>query len=167
MRQIPLSFILGLTHLSWDEAAWGYRNQYIEGSDIVDLACYRLAEGEPEPAVAELAGILEFENFKVGETLNSLAGKMPVNENSIKSKWLYLRLAWAYENRELSSDPLGVVEEIYSDFDYPEEVAQFVRYMPVTDGFDPSAHSAEENHSRLLSKWRGYIETHSTTFMAR
>ncbi len=37
------------------------------------------------------------------------------------------------ENRETVEDPFAVVEELYADFDYPEEIAGFVRYMPPED----------------------------------
>jgi hypothetical protein len=59
---------------------------------------------------------------------------------------------------------LETVEAIYADFDYPEEVAQFVRYMPVTDGYDPSCYSAEESQARLFEKWQGYLERKARIF---
>jgi hypothetical protein len=167
MKRIPLSFIKGLTHLSWAEAAWGYHNQYVGWSDVVDMACDCLAENEDESIVVELAGLSKSEASEAGQLLDKLAAKaIDGDEKARKAKWLYLSLAWLFENRASSPDPLEAVEELYSDFDYPEDVAQFVRYMPVTDGYDPSAHSNEENHSRLLSKWRSYLEVKSPIFTA-
>jgi hypothetical protein len=49
-------------------------------------------------------------------------------------KWTYLELKAAYEIRDRLKDPLGVVEQIYADFDYPAAVAGFVRYMPPPEG---------------------------------
>lgn len=151
--------------MSWEEASWGYHNQYIDWSDLVDLACDRLAENEDDPIVAELAGVSKSEAFEAGSLLDKLTARsIDGNVNEIKAKWLYLCLSWLFENRALASDPLETVEEVYSDFDYPEDVAPFVRYMPASDGYDPSAHSAEDNHSRLLSKWRNYLDVKSSQF---
>jgi hypothetical protein len=167
MKRIPLFFIKGLTRLSWEEADWGYHNQYLDWSDVVDMACDCLAENEDEPIVAELAGLSKSEASETGQLLNKLGAKaIDGDEKSVKAKWLYLSLAWLFENRASSPDPFETVEELYSDFDYPEDVAQFVRYMPVTDGYDPGAHSNEENHSRLFSKWRSYLEVKSPIFAA-
>ncbi|HFC6348968.1 TPA: DUF2247 family protein, partial [Neisseria lactamica] len=45
----------------------------------------------------------------------------------------------------------------YADFDYPEEIESFVRYMPPKDGYIPSAHSNEENIARLYVHWERYL----------
>jgi hypothetical protein len=34
------------------------------------------------------------------------------------------------ENKDSYSDPLVLVEQLYADFNYPETIASFVRYMP-------------------------------------
>jgi hypothetical protein len=165
MKRIPLLFIRGLTRLSWGEVAWGYHNHYIAWSDVVDIACDCLAENKNEPILVELAGLSKTEASEAGQLLDKLAANITDgDEETIKAKWLFLSLAWLFENRASLHDPFDAVEEIYSDFDYPEDVAQFVRYMPVSDGYDPSIHSAEENQSRLLSKWRGYLDAKSPMF---
>jgi hypothetical protein len=163
MKRIPFFFIKGLTRLSWVEAAWGYHNQYIGWSDAVDLACDCFTENDP--TVVELAGLSKSEAFEAGQLLDTLAAKAcDGDEKMIKAKWLYLSLAWLFESRASSPDFLEGIEVIYSDFDYPADIAQFVNYMPATDGYDPSAHSTEENHSRLLSKWRSYLDAKSLMF---
>ena len=55
-------------------------------------------------------------------------------------------------------------ERIYADFDYPSELESFVRYMPVTDKYNPKAHSATENHARLMSKWKAFLEDRRRRF---
>ena len=60
-------------------------------------------------------------------------------------KWLLALLAELYARRDSIADPLGDVEMIYADFDYPECMESFVRYMPVTDGYDPAEHTYEQN----------------------
>lgn len=167
MKRIPLLFIIEITRLSWGEIAWGYHNHYIGWSDVVDFACDRLVEDEEESIVIELAGLSKFDASEAGQLVDKLAAKeIDGDVKAVKAKWLYLSLAWLYKNRASSPDPLEAVEELYSDFDYPEDVAPFVRYMPVSDGYDPSAHSAAENYSRLVSKWQFHLAIKSLTFSA-
>lgn len=167
MIRVPLPFIRGLTRLSWADAAWGYHNQYISWPDAIDLACDRLAENEDDPTVVELAGLSKADASETGQLLDRLAARtVDGDEKAIKAKWLYLSLAWLFENQSSLPDLFEAVEEIYSDFDYPEDVAQFVRYMPVTDEYDPGDYSVQENHSRLLAKWRSYLDGKSLLFAA-
>ena len=65
-------------------------------------------------------------------------------------KWLYLQLRAAYYERERLKDPLGVVEQIYADFDYPSTVAPFVRYMPLWPGDEPGV-------GPLMARWTDYL----------
>lgn len=71
--------------------------------------------------------------------------------------WLYVLLSDVFHRKEEFEDPLGEVEKIYADFDYPEEIESFVRYMPPKDGYIPSAHTYEENIARLYSHWEHYL----------
>jgi hypothetical protein len=71
---------------------------------------------------------------------------------------MLLTLDWVLTNRESFKDPLGEVEEIYADFDYPQEIAPLVRYMPPTDGWRPGEHSAEVNLARLFRLWADFVE---------
>lgn len=65
-------------------------------------------------------------------------------------KWTYLELKAAFELRECLADPLGVVEQIYADFDYPAAVAEFVRYMPPPPG-------APTGEGALYDRWSDYL----------
>ena len=162
---IPWSFIRERTRLSWSEAALGYHKQWLGWNGAVELACDRLSEGEDGPLVVELAGLSKAEAHCVGELLDKLAASPETDDaSSSNTKWLYLRLAWLFENREAVDDALEEVETIYADFDYPEDVAPFVRYMPVTDGYDPSAHSPAENQARLIANWKSYLERKAASY---
>jgi hypothetical protein len=59
-------------------------------------------------------------------------------------------VAAAYQRRHDLADPLGVVEQIYADFDYPESVDRFVRYMPLQAGDEPG-------EPALLERWRAFL----------
>jgi hypothetical protein len=44
---------------------------------------------------------------------------------------------------------------VYADFDYPEEIAGFIRYMPMRG---PDLGSKQLNEKRMLETWGRYIE---------
>ena len=64
-------------------------------------------------------------------------GESAANDTEIQESWLYAILTWVYEHRDKLPDPLGIVEELYADFDYPPEISSFVRYMPPSDNYEP------------------------------
>ena len=70
-------------------------------------------------------------------------------------------LNWVLEHKELYPDPLETVEIIYADFDYPEVISKFVRYMPMNE---ESLGSPELNMERLYRKCKNYLESKKGTF---
>lgn len=165
LTTIPYSFVREHIGLSWRDALWGYEHQLIGWSVIVDLATERLGAGSDDPLEIELASLTKMETYQVGDLLRKLASASP-EENVViaQRKWLYLLLALLFENKENVPDPLGEVETIYADFDYPPEIEGFVRYMPVTDAYDPSAHTKDQNENRLFGKWREYLVAAESEF---
>ena len=87
--------------------------------------------------------------------MSRLADAESTSSDDVPGKWLYLVLAWLFENRRSVNDPLGRVEEIYSDFDYPREIAPFVRYMPMVG---PDLGSREKNEARMYDDWKSYLD---------
>lgn len=162
---IPYSFLRERLRLSWRDALWGYEHQIIGWSDVVDLAIERLSAGSNVSLEIELASLTKMETYQVGDLVRKLANTSPEeNEVLTRRKWLYLQLAWLFENKESVPDPLGKVEIIYANFDYPPEIEGFVRYMPITNGYDSSAHTKTENENRLYGKWLEYLYTAESEF---
>jgi hypothetical protein len=125
---------------------------------LIDLALDKVAAGSNDPKEIELAGIQKNEVWQVGDLLRALAKiETPIPENLIRRKWLFLVLSSLFENRSQIGDPLGEVESVYADFEYPQEIAGFVRFMPTTDGYNPLQFSKAENEQRLFDLWRKYL----------
>ena len=78
-----------------------------------------------------------------------------------EAKWLYLALAWLFENRDSVSDPLVQVEMIYADFDYPPEITSLVYYMPCDE---PDLGSRELNEARIYANWENYLQAEAKRF---
>jgi hypothetical protein len=163
---IPTCFIIERTQLSWRDALFAYERQLIGWTTIVELAQSRLRANEdlPSQSESELATLDKSNTARVGELLRTMAMK-PEEADARevvepKDKWLYLLLAWLYENRASVADPLADVEAIYTDFDYPAEITSFVRYMPATDGYEPNRHTEDENRERLYGKWLTFLDAY-------
>lgn len=72
---------------------------------------------------------------------------------------MFLIFLWVFINRDKYQDPLGVVEELYADFDYPESIASIVRYMPA---IDPSL----EGENQLFKNWSDILESFRQELLA-
>jgi hypothetical protein len=154
---IPLNFAQGEVSLNWGDMLWGYERALLTWKDLVALARDRVGSGSEDALEIELATADKESLWKVTEYARKLADQSAASDAECRRKWLFVRLAWAYQTRNESPDPLGAVEEIYADFDYPAEIESFVRYMPPTDGYRPDQHSKEANHQRLMTAWTEYL----------
>lgn len=153
--RIPYQFIRERARMSWREMRFGLVNELLDPEAPVELAVDQVAEiAEPPGALLELAGTGRGEPTMT--LIEQLADGEPQRpENEIRDKWLYLVLAWIYEHRDEFPDPLQRVEEVYADFGYPDQIAKFVRYMPMDA---PDLGSQEANERRLFERWKQYVE---------
>lgn len=159
LQPLPTDFVLSHVSLTWREILWGYDHGWINWEGLTALATRQLVPNDPTPpAEVELAGLVVEESTRARDLAEDLASQeRSLSEEVIRKKWLYLILRWLFENRERAADPFALVDELYSDFDYPDEIAPFVRYMPPEDGYDPSKHSGTENYDHMLQQWRDYL----------
>ena len=158
-QPLPTEFILKNVTLTWREMLWGYEHQWADWSCLNELATLRVGlDCESKPVEVELAGMLKCESAGAIELVRKLVDdERPLPEDVLEKKWLYLVLRWLFENRHLVPDVFAIVEELFSDFDYPQEMATFVGFMPPTDGYEPSKHSKAENVDRMFNNWQKYL----------
>lgn len=152
--KIPYDFLRQRVSLSWPEVKFGLDHRLIAPAVAIDKATDRLCEVD-DASENEVMLASRTEGESVLELVSRLAhAESPASDENVRAKWLYLVLAWLFENRGAVSDPLGMVEEIYSDFGYPREVASFVRYMPMVG---PDLGNREQNEARLYDYWKSYL----------
>jgi hypothetical protein len=129
----------------------GFERGFLKASGVVDLAAHEVRSRASDPVLMELAALLRDELERVPDVLRAVDGTVGVHDpQKAARKWLYLQLKAAYCARDQLSDPLGVVEAIYADFDYPPSVALFVRYMPLRPG-DAAGKGA------LMARWAAFL----------
>ncbi|SFR53912.1 hypothetical protein SAMN04488591_1843 [Microbacterium azadirachtae] len=113
----------------------------------------RAVVGNQRDLAVFLAELEHGVNFDIHDNMSSVAAdEVRAASPQVVRKLLYLSLLSAYESRNLNSDPLGAVEEIYADFDYPASIFNLVRYMPATQG-------QEIGLEAIYSDWLKYLVT--------
>lgn len=151
-RAIPLEFIRERHGLTWREVEVGIREQWLRRGDAVAIAMARVERGDEDLDLLALAGVLKEDEGDVADLVSALVTRIPGNsEQDARLSWMRILLAWAYEKRSGFSDPLGIVEQIYADFGYPDEIRHLVRYNPPDDS------SPEGGQDSLLRKWGEYV----------
>lgn len=156
MKPLPLDghYIYSKTPwLSWRELFFGFENGYIDEKGVSEYVCDALTSTSPTEAI-ELASLEPHENYLVRDILKSLTDKYSSTESNLTKPWIFLLLSFLLENKENYNDPLGIVEELYADFDYPEEIAPLARYMPSPEGVEGSEELLFENWKAALSDYK-------------
>lgn len=157
--EIPNSYIYSCKCLCWQDVAWGYEHKLVNWEFVVGMAEFRVSNGSTNNLEVDLICLGRGDIQEIEWKVSSLAEREQGFEGlDAKKKWLFIALKWSFENKSNIKDPLGVVELIYEDFDFPPEIESFVRYMPPSDGYKPEKHSFESNLERLFSNWAGYID---------
>ncbi len=141
---------------SWHEILFALNNNIITSEAAIDYAGYIINEN-----VAGYNTVMEMACLNSDEDPKQLIEELIQLENAqteceVKSRWLYLILKWLYKKRNEIEDVLEVVEEIYFQFEYPESIKSFVRYLPSEEG---DLGSLELNRERLFKNWEKYLES--------
>jgi hypothetical protein len=137
--------------LSLDDVRYGFVRGWLHPDTVIKWAARQRDSGQQHVAVTRIASIAPDDVRQLQEVLKT---EVPVDataaEAESKRKWLYLQLAAAYMRRTDLPDPLGVVEKIYADFDYPPKIRGLVRYMPLDVG-------EKAGEAEIVERWRQYL----------
>lgn len=128
------SFSQTKTNWSWQELLYGMENKIIDRSEVINFATHVLDEGILGfDWVLKIAIADEYEDIL--PYIHELINLEDSEDNiMIQDKWRYAILKELYAKKSNYEDFNEKVEEIYADFDYPEDMAGFIGYMPSVDG---------------------------------
>jgi hypothetical protein len=162
---LPLTanFVLENAQLTWPEIAWGHGMGLVGWHALNELAqaALRLAPNKEDENLLRLTHVTKEDAIVAGEFARAAAVTGPkLDETTARKKWAYLLLKRLYEKKTEVADPLGLVEHIYADFDYPEELEGFVRWMPATEPVS----SPEEAAVTMDQKWQRYLADSAAKF---
>ncbi len=147
--------------MSWADIKYGLDHLLTPPETAIRHAISSLEQSTaPQSEEVQLAGLSNADS--VIDFVSALSAREVSKDESImRDRWLFLVLAWLFENKEGLPDPLAVVEAVYSDFNYPHSMSSFVGYMPM-QGSDLG--SPEKNKARLLKYWEDYLGASTERF---
>lgn len=160
--ELRYDFVSKRVNLTWKDILYAINRNLLPSDSAIEHATAKISQSEEyNQSLLDLASLYKGES--VQPYLDELAKLDSGQDDTIlNEKWLYLVLDWVFENKDNYVDPLGIVEQIYADFDYPEVIAAFVRYMPSDE---PSLGTAKLNEARLYEKWKDYLDIQSKRFL--
>lgn len=133
-----------ITHWTWSELLFGLRNNIIVIGDIKRYVDDVISKSDDEIDV--MIQILIEENDEVESIIQELALKERKQDiDAIRSKWIFLIIYYYYLNNRINVH--DIIDEVYCDFDYPDDISTLVSYMPKEDG-----DSLEEKLVKYLKK---------------
>ena len=114
----------------WNELKVGLESSIISNSEIISYAVLTLSEAMDQfDSVLELSIAEEDEAEEIVSNLALKEGKQDIEK--IKSKWIFAIIydAYIYLNDEI----YNVIEDVYTEFEYPKEISNLIGYMPCDD----------------------------------
>lgn len=154
---LSYDYVSELINLTWQDILYGIKNKFLMENALIKYAIDELCVNEnPSKLILELSCLQEGDSiYPYMDELMHLQQEQNVSDSSSKDKFLYVLLNWIYENKDKYKDPLEMVEYVYADFDYPEIISKFVKYMPLNE---PSLGTIELNRERLFKYWKDYLD---------
>lgn len=158
---LSYSYVSALINLSWNDLLFAVEQGFMSPDAAVEHAIVKLGDKNSEQSVLDLACLEKGES--IHPYIDKLASKVSEEDKEeTQKKFLYVLLNWIYEHIDNYSDPLEAVEIVYADFNYPEIISNFIRYMPSDQ---PTLGSLEENIKQLYINWRNYLDFQRTKYL--
>lgn len=158
---LKYDFVSKRVKLTWKDVLYAIERKFLLPEAAIEHAVFEISyNDECNQALLDLASLYKGESVHpyIDDLASLEAGQ---DETIINEKWLYLILDWLFDNKDKYADPLSIIEHIYADFNYPELIASFVRYMPCEE---PDLGSLELNEARLFEKWKEYLDIQKKRF---
>ena len=147
--------------LDWAIVYYGINNNILDIDIAQEFSCRKL-ENEEQLSAEELElGWNSNNRLNVLELIEKILGNQGnVDENLEKAKEK-IRIAIIIYLRETEKDKAKLLEQIdmvYADFNYPEDMDNFISYMPICSDFSSTSHTIEENRDYLVSRLDDFID---------
>ncbi len=158
--ELPASFIVQRVLPTGAEVAYGFQEGWLSRNAVIAIELAKYEAGlSLSSAEEELALLLSDDVDRVDELVRNLEISDEPTERRARL-WLYLALAWLLDHRSDYDDVLEVIEMLYADFDYPEEIRSLVRFMPPGPGDRPGVEGIEQ-------RWRDFVDRVGREYLER
>ena len=159
---IPISYAIEHANLNWNDIFFAFYNRYISNEAVIEFAKYVVDDYINDDIVLDLVCLSPNEVNReslLNDFLLRLIDKNKMNE--AKSKLLYIVLSFIFDRKSCFEDPARAVEVVYADFNYPEEMKDFVRFMPASK--DAMSLKLDETE-RIFNNWKRYLDSCKTKY---
>jgi hypothetical protein len=118
---LPLNVLIDLGLASWSTMLLGFRKRWVRRDDIFEYAINQLLIGSESERVAIIAG----GRYLSDEELVEIVSKQIEVENCVADidKWRLAFLLCVDASDDSDENKIKRLQEIYADFDYPEDMA--------------------------------------------
>ncbi|MCU1718745.1 DUF2247 family protein [Pseudomonas sp. 5P_3.1_Bac2] len=129
----PLGVLISFGLACWSTIFLGFRKRWIRRDDIFEYAMVQLLNGCESEHVAIIAG----GEYLSDEELLEVISKQMDKTNCVveMDKWRLAFLLCIGASGDSDKNKINRLQEIYADFDYPEDMASCSIYSQ--DGIDP------------------------------
>lgn len=128
---LPSDFVLERCLPTSTELAYAALEGLIEPQTAIEIAQAKVrSDTRSTPSERALAAL---DPSSGEERTVQLLTTMQVGSDPIEVRqqvWIFLAVAWVDSHREDFDDPLEVVARVYSFFDYPQEMRDFIYWSP-------------------------------------
>ncbi len=147
--------------LNWNIIYWGITKNLIPPSSAIEYA-HKLVEVNPNEENAIIVELLILDDIEKEKVL-SLVEKLSCRKTSKETENIrvlrYIVLKDLKQRAKSNGELLTLIEQVYSDFDYPKDMNNFISYMPVeNDDYDTSIHSLQQNEQRLIDNFNDFLK---------
>ncbi|MGH9119513.1 MAG: DUF2247 family protein [Acidimicrobiales bacterium] len=151
-------FILERVYPTAAELVVGYEHGWLGPRDAVEVTLAKLKAGSSlAPEEESIALLLSDDLDQVDDLIAALRQRVePAGFEPVRV-WLYLALGWLWARRTSIEDPHRMLEEVYTQFGYPSEIAHLVEYMPVQPGGRVGPTAIDDN-------WEEYLRARSVEY---
>ncbi|MGG5735664.1 MULTISPECIES: DUF2247 family protein [Bacillus cereus group] len=103
----------------------------------------------------------KYDKEKAIELIVSIVMDLAIHWNSEieQRKWKYSILMSMREKNNDYDTLLENVANLYSDFNYPEDMKGFIYYLEPDEGYDSSKYTKNENIRRLIDKLDSFLQS--------
>lgn len=146
---LPIKILKNLGLLCWSTILLGLGKGWVSRKDVIDYAVDLLVNGNGDENVAIIAA---GETLRDDELLKLISNQVKQSDNTdTLDKWRLAHLISIAESNEDVQTKLDRLQEVYANFDYPEDMASCsIYFQGEIDPLVAMMHIVEELKSKLV-----------------
>lgn len=141
---------------TWQDIYYGVKYNYLDKNSVSEFALSYIEQNVELEEVWELAWKNNEKDYILNKIENIIGTNF--NEQASETRWKYCivkDIIEKYKDFDILAEKL---DEVYADFNYPEDMEDFVSYMPVKDMYDVDKHTIRDNQERIIKKAKEFLE---------